>query len=51
MSEKTAPPARQNLFELERNALHDLIKLVELRATASSSAKTGYTATVTSRRV
>ena len=48
MSAKTAPPARQNLFELERAALHDLIKLVELRATASSSSKTGYAATVAS---
>ena len=46
MSAKTAPPTRQNLFELERTALHDLIKLVEVRAKDSASAKTGYAATI-----
>jgi energy-coupling factor transporter ATP-binding protein EcfA2 len=45
MSVKSAPPAptaRINLFELERTALHDLVTLVESRASAEAAAKAAH---------
>src|SRR5688572_29875155 len=52
MSVKTAPIAastgsrRTNLFDLEREALKDLITLVESRAAREEAARTAHTTTV-----
>src|SRR4051812_5819560 len=50
MSVKSAPPAaapaRINLFELERTALHDLLTLVESRAAADGAATAAHSSAV-----
>src|SRR5262245_52151458 len=49
MSVKSAPPApaaRMNLFELERTSLHDLVTLVESRASAEAAARSAHAAAV-----